>query len=296
MHVDETKTQIALTLDALIVAVTNGAPRVLTVDGDRLPSGPLDVDRHATLERGIRQFVAEQAGLALGYVEQLYTFGDRARIAAGPRALSIAYLALMREGAATLPGAAWRDVYAFLPWEDWREGPPEIIAADIVPTLDRWADGQASRSERLAQCFGLAGRPWDRERVLERYELMWEGGLLAENGSAPGIGMPMAADHRRMLATALGRLRGKLKYRPVVFELLPAQFTLTELQTCVEALAGRALHTQNFRRLMADTQLVTPVGAFVRGHRGRPASLYAFRREVLHERPAPGVAMPRKLS
>ncbi len=287
--------ELSITLDAVIFAVTDDAPRVLTVGDDRpsLPSGPLELDQHPTLERGIRQFVADQAGLALGYVEQLYTFGDRARQETGPRALSIAYLALLREGAATLPGAIWRNVYAFLPWEDWRDGPPEMIGAQIVPALDQWAAAHPSRGERLAQCFGIAGRPWNRERVLERYELMWEAGLLAENGGKGDVGLAMARDHRRMLATALGRLRGKLKYRPVVFELLPSTFTLSELQNCVEALAGRSLHTQNFRRLIAEAQLVAPTGASVQQNRGRPASLYSFRREVLNERPAPGVAMPR---
>ena len=60
----------------------------------------------------------------------------------------------------------------------------------------------------------------------------------------------MALDHRRILATALGRLRGKLKYRPVVFELLPSAFTLLQLQRVVEALAGVRLHKQNLRRLV----------------------------------------------
>lgn len=295
MHVDVSNTDVLISLDAIIVAVTDEVPRVLTVDGNRLPSGALDIDRHPTLERGIRHFVAEQAGLTLGYVEQLYTFGDRERQPGGPRALSIAYLALMREGSATLAGARWRNIYDFLPWEDWRAGPPSLIAESIVPTLDRWAQGDASRFDRLASCFGLAGRPWVRERVLERYELMWEAGLIAERGSGQGLGAAMFADHRRMLATALGRLRGKLKYRPVVFELLPERFRLSELQRCVEALTGLGLHTQNFRRLIAEMHLVAPVGEASQRGRGRPASLYAFRREVLNERPAPGVALPRKM-
>ena len=53
-------------------------------------------------------------------------------------------------------------------------------------------------------------------------------------------------------AAAIARLRGKLKYRPVVFELMAPAFTLLELQRAVEALAGLRLHKQNFRRLVAD--------------------------------------------
>jgi len=54
------------------------------------------------------------------------------------------------------------------------------------------------------------------------------------------------------MATAMGRLRAKLKYRPVIFELLPPEFTLTELQRTVEAISGRHLHKQNFRRLVRN--------------------------------------------
>ena len=66
----------------------------------------------------------------------------------------------------------------------------------------------------------------------------------------------MRFDHRRILATAIARLRAKLKYRPVVFELMPAEFTLTELQHTVEAISGRLLHKQNFRRLVEMEALV----------------------------------------
>jgi hypothetical protein len=80
-----------------------------------------------------------------------------------------------------------------------------------------------------------------------------------------------------------------LKYRPVVFELLPTQFTLTELQRTVEAISGTLLHKQNFRRLVDGTGLVEPTGELSTQSRGRPARLYRFRREVVLERPAPGL-------
>ena len=70
----------------------------------------------------------------------------------------------------------------------------------------------------------------------------------------------MRFDHRRILATAIARLRAKLKYRPVVFELMAAEFTLTELQRRVEAISGRRLHKQNFRRLVETAALVEPTG------------------------------------
>jgi hypothetical protein len=98
-------------------------------------------------------------------------------------------------------------------------------------------------------------------------------------------------DHRRILATAISRLRAKLKYRPVVFELMAEEFTLTELQRTVEAISGRLLHKQNFRRLVESAALVEPAGGSVQQGRGRPAALFRFRREVLQERPAPGLRL-----
>jgi len=323
------RASFSIGLNAVIVAVTRDAPRVLTVAGPRgeaaLPFGLLDPESERTLELALRVRVREQAGLELGYVEQLYTFGDRDRDPRvrreGVRPISIGYLALMRE-AAPSDGAAWRDVYRFFPWEDWREGRPGVLEREIVPGLDRWvraATGAADRRrrrERADIAFGLAGVAWDGERVLDRYELLYEAGLVSEArrdrrprrseaggdaggsgpagrgaGAAGGGGEPMALDHRRILATALGRTRGKLKYRPVVFELLADTFTLLQLQRVVEALAGVRLHKGNFRRLVERGGLVEGTGSRAPSG-GRPAELFRFRHEVLRERPAPGVGLP----
>lgn len=313
-------------LNAVIVAVTDEEPRLLTVQrkerGPRetgvqetaLPFGPLDPAGHRTLELGLRDWVHEQTGLDLGYAEQLYTFGDRHRDprerAGGPRVLSIAYLALVREG--RVPGggrARWRGFYEFLPWEDARTGRPELIDGVIAPALARWA-GKASdaqtrraRRERADIAFGLRGVAFGGERVLERYELLYEAGLVGESRRDRGmtstvkpslLGEPMALDHRRLMATALGRLRGKLKYRPVVFELLPPTFTLLRLQRVVEALAGARLHKQNFRRLVEKGGLVEGTGVVETQGVGRPAELFRFRREVLRERLAPGLGLGRR--
>ena len=82
------------------------------------------------------------------------------------------------------------------------------------------------RHERLRLCFGVGGRSWDEEKVLDRYELLYEAGL-GRGGAArrprrragsrkalPALGVSMRFDHRRILATAIARLRAKLKYRP----------------------------------------------------------------------------------
>ena len=300
---------ISVGLEAVIVAVTDEIPRVLSVTEQQpsLPSGPLDPIVDATLDRALRRWVLDQAGLSLGYVEQLYTFGDKDRDTRGRvdgnRMLSIAYLALVREETPSV-GAAWLDWYDLLPWEDHRDGPPAMIKDQIAPVLVSWGGAtrdaleSALRQERIQIAFGLDGAPWDPVRVLERYELMYEVGLLeeahrdgaVEPGIRPVVSVLMGVDHRRIVATALGRLRGKLSYRPVVFELLGDTFTLRQLQRLVEALSGSLLHTQNFRRLVERGGLVEGTGEQEQTG-GRPAELFSFRREVLTERPRPGVGM-----
>jgi hypothetical protein len=311
-------TPIEIGLTAAIVAIEGNEPLILTAsgsDGDRLaglPFGPFDAVSHRTFEIGLRAWVEEQTGLRLGYVEQLYTFGDRGRHtqAGDTHVASIGYLALTRaaDNAARSPGATFEPWYRFFPWEDWREAKPEIVERDILHELTRWADQSEApettralaRKDRVRLYFGTENAHWDEERVLDRYELLYEAGLVEEarrdgrpaalaRSSIPALGMSMRFDHRRILATAMGRLRAKLKYRPVVFELLPGEFTLTELQRTVEAISGRHLHKQNFRRLVESGALVEPTGVMSTQTGGRPAALFRFRREVLQERPAPGL-------
>jgi hypothetical protein len=102
----------------------------------------------------------------------------------------------------------------------------------------------------------------------------------------------MLSDHRRILATAVSRLRAKIKYRPIIFELAPPAFTLLHLQRIVEAIAGLSLHKQNFRRLLARTGLVEPAGAYDATAGGRPAEIYRPNRVALASRPTMGVHVP----
>ncbi|MGQ0741491.1 MAG: NUDIX hydrolase [Alphaproteobacteria bacterium] len=306
---------VLIGLSAAIVSVTGYQPCVLAVhragQPDALPFGPFDPLGHRTLESGLRSWVKEQTYLQLGYVEQLYTFGDRGRhllrLDEPQRIVSVGYLALTRpqdEGKA--PGTVWREWYEFFPWEDWRQKRPPMIEKIIRPRLTGFiaeapSELRSRRRERVQLCFGLGEAGWDEEKVLDRYELLYEAGLVEEaardgrSGSKPlsDLGQSMAFDHRRILATAMGRLRGKMKYRPVVFELMPPEFTLLELQRTVEAISGIRLHKQNFRRLVENQGLVEESGRMSSRTGGRPARQYRFRREVLRERPAPGLRMTR---
>jgi hypothetical protein len=318
---------------AVIISVDETTPRLLSVshgpEGLGLPSTHLDDRVDRTLQQGVRRLVSGETGLAVRYFEQLYTFGDRGR-APGGRELAVAYLALARFQAVHGPNEPrWISCYQLFPWEDWRSGRPALLDQVILPAIDGWLaastpDELPTRRERAELTFGVGHALWDPVRVLDRYELAYELGIVEEARAAAeaavagaagpraarpagpgspgtgtsgtgssGTGTPLVLDHRRIAAAALERLRGKLAYRPVVFEVLPETFTLSRLQQVIEALAGQVLHKQNFRRLVASANLVEPTGEWDQRTGGRPAELYRFRREVLRERPAPGLGLRR---
>ncbi|CCE00737.1 membrane protein [Bradyrhizobium sp. STM 3809] len=298
----------AITADlvAVLVAVTDGHPKIMTIDhAAALPSGPFQF-AHRSLQMGLRAWVEAQTGHPLGYVEQLYTFADRGRSGDpdAPHRISISYLGLTREEEGREGAdAQWSSWYDYFPWEDHRDGPPAILAKIIAPKLKAWARSvdepalQKTRWRRAAITFGLDGREWNEELALQRYELLYEAALIPERvreqgGEAAVPGRAMTGDHRRILATGIARLRAKIKYRPVVFELMPDEFTLLQLQRSVEALAGRLVHKQNFRRLIEQQELVEETGAMATDTIGRPAKLFRFRQGVLAERAVVGTKLP----
>jgi len=315
---------VVIGLSAVIVAVQDDEPKVFIVrgaehalsagvvpvneDGDALPFGPFDPASHATLELGLRKWVKSQTPLSPGYVEQLYTFGNKDRYAGAggeARVISVGYLALThQEDTRTTEKLFWGDWYSYFPWEDWRQGCPKVIADLIEPGLKRWINAAETAAEKSVRrmradvCFALSSSAWDDEKVLERYEVLYEARLVYESIRDRGMkvdyvlvpGRSMLFDHRRILATAMSRLRGKLRYRPVVFELMPPAFTLLQLQKTVEAIAGHRIHKQNFRRLVESAGMVEEIpGRKSSAAGGRPAALFRFRKEVALERPAPGM-------
>jgi hypothetical protein len=300
--------KVNVDLIAVVVAVTDREPGVLTIEqASALPSGPFELG-HRSLQSGLRAWVEHQTGHSLGYIEQLYTFADRDRIGeeGQQRVISISYLALTRaEHAAGSPKRSWRSWYDYFPWEDHRAGVPQIVPDVLQPRLMAWADSagdvatRGERRQRAAIAFGFDGREWNEELALQRYELLYEAALVEEatrerrTAAPPPVpGRSMMADHRRILATGIARLRSKIKYRPVVFELLPPVFTLLQLQRTVEALAGRLLHKPNFRRLIEQQELVEETGDATTDTGGRPAKLFRFRHAVLAERAIAGTKLP----
>ena len=190
---------VVIGLSAVVVAIRDGAAVVLTLrprgQAAGLPFGPFDPEADRTFELALRSFVTAQTRFDLGYVEQLYTFGDRGRHArpddTGMHMISVGYLALTRmsDNAAALreASAGFEPWYRFFPWEDWRDGRPGILDQTIVPLLEQWAKTGKSepsrplgRRERMRHCFAVGGSPWDEEKVLDRYELLYEAGLVEE--------------------------------------------------------------------------------------------------------------------
>lgn len=294
---------VHLDLVAAVTAVTGQRPRVLTLDdGAQLPSGALDPSERS-LQSAMNRQVKHLTGLTVGHAEQLYTFVDRGQPIDQPGHISIGYMGLAREQPDRLhPAAGWQDWYDYFPWEDCRKGTP-LQHEGFIQHLQVWAATEPAlhdlRLERLAVAFGLGGVAWSEELILQRYELLYEAGLVPESpwhagdADAAITGLAMRYDHRRVLATGIARIRAKVKYRPVVFELLPEAFTLLQLQQTVEALAGRLLHKPNFRRLIAQQDLIEETDEWVVPPRGRPARLHRFRPQVLAERAAAGSSLPR---
>jgi 8-oxo-dGTP diphosphatase len=132
----------------------------------------------------------------------------------------------------------------------------------------------------LAQVEGaVAG--FGEERIIADLRVGWEGeqGGPVEALNADGTVMPLAFDHAHILGTAVQRLRGKLDYAPVGFEFLPEEFTLRQLQVIHEAVLGRRLNKDSFRRRMLSSGQLEGTGAREGDVAYRPAELYRFVRD-----------------
>src|SRR5262249_8560222 len=260
---------IAVALSAVVLAVNDDEPvvAVLPADGDRvrlaLPGGRFCAGEHDSLDAGLRAAVERQTGLGLRQTRQIAAAAMRAGPGNGaptpvaPVVLDISYLALVAPGQVKQRSClSWLSWYQFFPWEDWRHGRPAILSQDIEPSLRAWAAAEPAcqsdrldRAQRVRLCFGCDGAAWDEEKVVERYQLMCEAGLVRDRDAEPGearapvrglspYGRADLGQYGPVLAGAIAELRRLIKYRPVVFELMDEVFTLFELQKTVEAILG----------------------------------------------------------
>lgn len=278
----------------------------------RLPVAEFKAERHRSLEQplidahlshfGGRPSVPELLDCQLGQVEP----------DADVTWIEITYLSLVQQAVTerrpTRPEAEafesgrlrWQSFYMALPWEDWRHGRPSLLDAVVLPLLATSEGGvrrrrspnrrrQDPRSVRLSAASALFSgsvEDWDPRRTLERYEALVAAGAIVEAviggrnepvaAADPRLGTVMASGDRRRVSLALSRLRRAVKDRPDVSAVMPAEFTLFELQRCVEGILGPPLHKQNFRRQLEAYRLLEPVGRVKADTGGRPAQLYRF--------------------
>lgn len=273
-------------LVAVLVAVTEGQPKVITVNaGQNLPSGPLELN-HDNIQSDLRDWIRAETGHPVGFLEQLYTFANRDHRPStdGIPTISISYLGLLHEYNHFPPKIEWQDWYEHFPWDDCRNGKHPCVD-EIIDVLLSWASKDRINGDyqrrRVSFLFGCNGYKWNEDFILQRYDLLYEAGLIAEAGGNLYAGKPMYGDCRRVLATAIARLRRKIKYQAVIFELLPEKFTLLQLQQAVEAIIGRSLHKPNFRRLTEQQGIIEEIGERENRTGGRPAKLYRYRQEII---------------
>ena len=103
---------------------------------------------------------------------------------------------------------------------------------------------------------------------------------------------PLAFDHQRIVEYALERLRNKINYTTVGFQLLPRQFTLTELQGSYEVILSRRLDKRNFRRKMLQLGILKGTREFKANGRQRPARLYTFAEPKVVKLQEKGIIVP----
>src|SRR6266446_3749251 len=183
-----------------------------------------------------------------------------------------------------------------------------LIQRGLIPFKGRWALpggfvrveetlDQAARRELIAETgltnvfleqlytFGAVDRD-PRERVVSvaHYALvkLSEHEAKAATDAANARWFPvsktpkLAFDHADILATALARLKGKVRYQPIGFELLPPRFTLSQLQHLYEAVLGTDLDKRNFRKKVLGFGLLVPLKETQMAGRHRPAQLFRF--------------------
>lgn len=207
-----------------------------------LPGGFLDVKKE-TLEECARRVLKSETNLEEIYLEQLYTFDDLTR---DPRmrVVSTSYVALVDKSRLmqTVENASWFDVTLIEEKND-----------QVSITLDN--------GEEL---ITFVVKKYLKEKTTDRYQFE-----IMENEK-------LAFDHPKVILAGLERIRNKVNYTDIVFNMMPEYFTLGELQQVYEVILNKKLLDPAFRRIIADKVEKTKKMRTGGGH--RPSYLFKYKR------------------
>ncbi|MBK1809251.1 NUDIX domain-containing protein [Clostridium sp. YIM B02505] len=226
-----------------------------------IPGGFIDINEG--LEEGAKRKLREKTGVEDVYIEQLYTFGDVNRDNR-TRVISIGNMALIE-----------KEIIKFEETDELKESKWFWIDKVLVETKknDRYIENnhllilksEDNEVEVKYQVTEKIDRNIYRKKEIN-YALLDES---TEN---------LAFDHYKILDYAIDRLRNKVEYTPIAFNLLPRLFTVKELQNVYEAIMGREI--LNFRRKMED--MIIETDEKIEGKPFRPAKVFKFNENWEH--------------
>lgn len=271
-----------------------------------LPAAPFDPARGQSFEDRLRDWASVHTTAQITRIMQIGASTNRGRI-------RITLLALVSDRDAFMPrGARWTPIREIFPWESWQTGEPDSLARELRPALNEWAStGDKAqihtRQARLDVLFAPKLAAWAPGLCAARFDTLYTAGLLPEalrdrSGAMVSVrrrhaavyGQVMHGQDRRAIAQALSLMREQLAHAPLMPALLPSPFTLGVLQHTVEAMIGLPLHTQNFRRDLMRTGLVSQTGERGRIGKSRPGALWAWAPSASHGLAPLGMPLPRK--
>ncbi len=206
------------------------------------------IDLNYTLNESMKLCVKNKVGIENYYYEQLFTFGEKQRDPR-TRVLSVSYM-LLTNKEENLFNGEWFDINIeerSFKFETYENGYKK--EKDVEITL-------SNENEKLKNVLHVKTEKLDIKQVEEITISSTE----------------IAFDHIKLLYYALQRLKNKLEYTDIIFNLLPEKFTLTELKNCYEEILGTKLLDANFRRKTAG--LVTPLNEFTQDKGHRPSQLF----------------------
>ena len=205
------------------------------------------IDLNNELAKTMKLCVESKVGLENFYYEQLYTFGEKQRDPR-TRVLSVSYMLLTNQS--KLHGGEWFDI-------DLNNGKIK---------LESFENGY--RSEREVGIILTSGDTVLKNNLIVKSEKKG----IERVSEVEVVNSDIAFDHIKIIYYALNRLKNKLEYTDIIFNLMKEKFTLTELKNSYEVILGERLLDANFRRKTAS--LVLPLNEYTQDKGHRPSQLF----------------------